>query len=295
MSKTRKKPKLDFGAMVADSQTVNSQARLTQEKHKAFVAACNVSDHLLSRTFSLCDQETAEMMIVSTLGLEGVDLLRTAMQLVPESYVERRPLLVRDIVNTVLQQNGKVPLNETQCNAMIGLLKLKCNKFLNRKAHPNAYDEELLDLTNRQHTGYNAFLGPPTTKCFNVKCHGKSLSLYNTPTNVTIFTLNGPRPGSKVILKCSHCNTNYGYSKYGNKLTSGERFYENHRQFIEASDVVFVDQDLHQLFTSLRYVTLLWVTVGLNCMTVVYVGWDGHNYNVYLSTPNCIHTACTAG
>ena len=79
MSKTRKKPKLDFGAMVVDSQTVNSQARLTQEKHKAFVATCNVSDHLLSRTFSLCDQETAEMMIVSTLGLEGVDLLRTAM------------------------------------------------------------------------------------------------------------------------------------------------------------------------------------------------------------------------
>lgn len=255
MSSARKKAKLDFGAMVASCQTVKSQAETIQQKCNAFVSTSKaVTDHLLVRIFSLCGQDAVEMMLVSIVGLDGLDSLRTAMQLVPETYLERRVPIVTKIVNKVLEQNGRDRLNEAQCSSFMSLLQLNCKQYSQRKVHPDAYDKELQCFLHEHKTGHNAFLGPPTKHCLNSTCDRHQLSTYSAPTNVTVFTANGPRPATKLVLKCSKCNTNYGYSKYGNKLITGERYYAESRQLVEASDVVFVDRSLHQLFASLRYV-----------------------------------------
>ena len=196
-----------------------------QKRCHNFVSTCKaVTDDLLMRTFSLCDQNAVEMMLVSVLGLDGLDSLRTAMHLVPETYLEKRVPIVSNIVNEVLQQNGRDRLNEAQCSCFMSLLKLKCKQYSQRKRDPCAYDKELLCLTDKHKAGYNSFLAPPTQHCLNVNCNGHQLSTYSAPTNVTVFTENGPRPATKLTLKCSKCNTNYGYSKYGNKLLAGELY-----------------------------------------------------------------------
>ena len=129
MSNPRKEPKLDFGAMVASCQTVNSQAEMIQQKCKAFASSCKVvADPLVMRTFSLCDQDTVEMMLVSMLGLDGLDSLRTAMQLVPEVYFERKVPIVTNIVNNVLEQSGRDRLNEAQCSSFMSLCQLKAGR-----------------------------------------------------------------------------------------------------------------------------------------------------------------------
>ena len=65
MSRARKKPKLDFTAMVAGCQTVRSQADIIQEKARAFASACTIEDTILLRTYSVCDESTVELMLVS--------------------------------------------------------------------------------------------------------------------------------------------------------------------------------------------------------------------------------------
>ena len=176
MSNPRKKPKLDFGAMVASCQTVNSQAEMIQQKCKAFALSCKaVADPLVMRTFSLCDQDTVEMMLVSMLGLDGLDSLRTAMQLVSEVYFERK---VPNIVNKVLEQSGRDRLNEAQCSSFMSLCQLKCKQYNQRKVNPGAYDKEFLSLTHKHEAGHCAFLGPPTKHCLNFACNKQQLSIY---------------------------------------------------------------------------------------------------------------------
>ena len=211
MSNPRKKPKRDFGAMVASCQTVNSQAEMIQQKCKALASSCKaVADPLVMRTFSLCDQDTVEIMLVSMLGLDGLNSLRIAMQLVPEVYFERKVPIVTNIVNKVLEQSGRDRLNEAQCSSFMSLCQLKCKQYNQRKVNPGAYDKELLSLTHKHEAGYCAFLGPPTKHCLNFACNKQQLSTYSAPTNVTVFTQTGPRPATKIVLKCSKCNANYG-------------------------------------------------------------------------------------
>ena len=120
---------------------------------------------------------------------------------------------------------------------------------------------------------------PTRQQCLSDHCNGKRLAAYTESTNVTVFTLSGPRPASKITLKCCKCNTNYGYSKFGNK-SSGERYYEEERPFVEASDVVFLDRDIYQLFASLRSasVYVAYVALILLYMLKKYVPLS-HNIN----------------
>lgn len=165
MSSSRKRPKLDFGAMVASSQPVKLQAEIIQQ---GFVSTCKaVVDDLLMRTFSLCDRYAVEMILVSILGLDGVDSLRTALQLVPQTYLDRQVPIITNIVKKVLEQNGRDRLSEAQCSSFMSLLQHNCKQYSQRKAHPGAYDKELLCLMHTLKTGYNAFLGPPNKHSLN--------------------------------------------------------------------------------------------------------------------------------
>ena len=80
-----------------------------------------------------------------------------------------------------------------------------------------------------------------------------SLFTMHTPVKVTVFTSSGPLPGCKIALRCSACSViRYNYSKYGNKQKEGERFYDERRDLIKVSDVVYCERQLSDLFTFLK-------------------------------------------
>lgn len=163
---------------------------------------------------------------------------RFKVQTVPEAYLQKRVPFVTDIVNVVLSSTGKKPVNQMQCEAFMSLCAMKCKGYTQRKCHPQAFDMEMVNLTDKTGVGHAGFLAPPTTQCLSDQCNGKRLAAYTESMNVTVFTFSGLKPASKITLKCCKCNTNYGYSKFGNK-SSGERHYDEERPFVEASDVVF--------------------------------------------------------
>ena len=252
-SKT-KKTKVDFGAMVAGREHIQSNAQVIQQKSSelrtAVYASTDSSVDSLRRIChcGLCDDDTIELLLVCRLGLDGLDAFRSAMQSVPAGFLSRKVSFVMDIVNLVLK--GKKPLSEEECDALLSLCSSKA--FFQRRTDERAFEKEQMHLTAKTGKGYNGFLAPPVTCCLNVGCSGRKLVSYTEPTNVTIFGFDGARPGSKITLKCSLCNTNYGYSMYGNKLVSGSRFYDQERHLVETSDVVFVERNLYRMFVSLR-------------------------------------------
>ena len=206
----------------------------------------------LGRICGLCDDDSIQLLLVCRLGLDGLDALRSAMQSVPEAFLARKVSFVTDIVNIVLKDNEKQCISEAECDTLISVCSTRSKAFFQRKTHYRAFEKEQTQLTAMTGKGYNGFLAPPVICCLNVGRSGRKLVSYAEPTNVTIFSFDGARPGSKITLKCSMCNTNYGYSMYGNKMVNGSRCYDKERDLVEASDVVFVERKLYQMFVSLR-------------------------------------------
>ena len=83
-------------------------------------------------------------------------------------------------------------------------------------------------------------LKPPCTSCLDC---GSALTCYNTPSKVTLFTLDDIKPGLKITLKCNLCNLYYGYARYGDSK-NGHKLYAKPRQYIEASNVTYMDRKL---------------------------------------------------
>lgn len=100
------------------------------------------------------------------------------------------------------------------------------------------------------------FLMPPVGACINTSCklYGEetSLKVHHKPVTVTVYDLDGPRPALKQALKCKDCARIYNYEKYGNKQNEGDKYYEQQRELIEISHLVYCNRRLHEMYCSLR-------------------------------------------
>ncbi len=252
-----KKAKIDFASLVASSRSVLRSAQVLEEKAVDF--KCTVAELLkdgieMHRLLDRCGEEVLELILVTRLGIQGLDWLRSAIQLVPEAFLDDRATVVRSIVNEVLAGSKKDCITTEECQVLIAVCTQKFGTYMGRKSDPMAYGEELWKLTSETGRGYNAFVAPPVTHCINPACNQGKLSKRNDVTNVTVYDINGGRPASKLGLKCNECGTSYNYSMFGKKKTTGEKYYSCEREYVEASDVVLVDRHLHHLFASLKYV-----------------------------------------
>ena len=66
----------------------------------------------------------------------------------------------------------------------------------------------------------NMFLGPITTECLHCS---STLHINHEPINVVVYTLHGPVPGQKIILRCKFCSINYRYDSFGGDSLGGYR------------------------------------------------------------------------
>ena len=98
------------------------------------------------------------------------------------------------------------------------------------------------DLEKQTGFGYGNVVAPPVTSC--ILCHG-ALHLHNKPTNIVIHGFDGPRIGSKYILRCKRCKTvgdsvNYRPEMFGNDST-GWMFYDEENEYIKATANVYLE------------------------------------------------------
>ena len=66
----------------------------------------------------------------------------------------------------------------------------------------------------------NIFLGPITTDC--LQC-SSPLHINHEPINITCYTVHGPDPGQKIILRCKFCSINYRFDSFGGDRLGGYR------------------------------------------------------------------------
>ena len=249
-----KRQKLDFSSMLAGSRDLASAVKSLDCKLgevKSTLMKYQTDYESYRRLMEMSSADNAELQLVCRLGLEGLDCLRLALQKVPSQYGEKRYDIITLIVNKVLSSINKPLITGHESEVLSKICTRKVPSYFTRKN----YEKELWDLTGEcGKFRYSDLLCPPTSVCLNPSCDQHPLRSYTAPTKITLYDVTGPRPASNISLRCSKCKANYHYSMFGNKTSRGERYSDEEREYIEASDVVFVSREVHQLFVSLTLV-----------------------------------------
>lgn len=86
------------------------------------------------------------------------------------------------------------------------------------------------------------FLTPPEELKMSgcLKC-GNKLSTHNEASRVTVFTIKGQIPATKICWRCRHCKLNYNYSQYGSEEI-GYKFYSKPRPLVEATNSSYLER-----------------------------------------------------
>lgn len=171
-----------------------------------------------------------------------------------------------------------------------------CSDYCNLKSHRN-----LQHLSLRECLPFEEFLAPPVDTCIVPECRGKLVDQHR-PVAVTIYGLTGPRRATRLCLRCSKCNTVYNYSQYGRKYTDGEKLYNHRREYIEVSDTIYCERQLHELFCNLRqyihhvYTTYFIVIIIFRCSLHSFVSFSGFSevyWQLFFSADSMsYHTTC---
>lgn len=229
----RKRPPYDPELAQAVSKRRKQHADLKAELEKAICKVIDIASSLLASDDVLqcgLSSNGVEVLLIATVGLEGLINLHHAMSVVPKNVPNR---FIR-IFSMLTEQIRNV--------SNVDKIK-RCIEML----------EKLCVVEGR----YQRTLSPPVSCCINEKCRvydtSGSLTKHHDPITVTIYTVTGPEIAQKQALKCKSCSFIYNYSMYGKKLTEGEHYYAEERDFIEVSDTTYCERELYELFCSLKY------------------------------------------
>ena len=228
---------------VTEKRTVSESLGSAARNLVELVSSTELTSTLLDASRNW-DTQVNEMIIVARLGLAGVEGVRLAHNLLPKQYGSRRNQLAAIIVNSFLPPTQQV--SEADCGVLLSFMEDRCSDYCNLKSHDN-----LQQLSLRECLPFEEFLAPPVDICIVPECRGRLVDQHK-PIAVTIYGLTGPRRATKLCLRCSKCNTVYNYSQYGRKHTDGEKLYNHRREYIEVSDAIYCERQLHELFCNLR-------------------------------------------
>lgn len=175
--------------------------------------------------------------------------LRRAVNAVPSNFISERIRFITGVFNALSRQD----ISDEMCESYLALLeKVRSNPVTT----PDDDEQKLMEVSVSTSISHFLFLSPPVGCCINGECVKKgvpdSLYIHHHPVNVTVFTMSGPILACKVSLRCKACNTMYNYCKYGNKMKSGERMYDQPRDLVEVSDVVYCERMVADFFISLK-------------------------------------------
>lgn len=248
-SRQKKPKKFDPRSVLEDVRAKSSLSKKLQLACDELIAVAGevMQSGVSTNVLSQLSNTRRYLVLMAYLGFEGFKGLEIAMQLVPKEFGNAglRNVRICNIINHFAPDDQPPITEATVEKFMPVLIKQDKNYVINN----------LIELSEKFNEPYTNFIAPPVGECINSSCKligcVNSLSANHAPVDVVIFDIDGPLLGCKVCLKCKSCHTIYNYSKFGRKTKEGERYYENQRELVEVTDVVYVTRRLYLLYRSL--------------------------------------------
>ncbi len=185
-------------------------------------------------------------------GIKALLILKEVLQHIPSNItrVYARGIAMRlAYIHKMFNAWAPTSLNEDELNSLCSFLEAYCPDFLKSQLSAEK-SEKAWELIRQEGIHFNKFLTPPVSNC--LQCDTQ-LTMHNNPSKATLFTRDGPIPCSKISLECRDCSIRYGVANFTNE--QGSHFYPQDLaiDFIEVSNVTYVDTKLYRWIPSLRY------------------------------------------
>lgn len=229
----RKRPRFDPERCLSNVRAHLDLQKRLEDAYRNLLSLSNqvVRSPVAAKVLGAVDIEVKELTLGAYLGMEGLDCLRTAVQMVPETFPRQlKTCYVSEILKSVCVPSDVEPRVERHISpAVVDKLLPSCAKgYFQRAASPRSYMEELRKVSENTGKAHTSFIAPPVTSCINSSCPRKgdpfSLTIHHDEVDAVIFDLHGATPATKISLKCTSCATIYNYSKFGKSLPKESNF-----------------------------------------------------------------------
>ena len=194
-------------------------------------------------------EEEVVFILSCKLTLKGLMTLIKAIKHVPAPYnqVGHKDFgsLRLYVIHKLMEKTG-LALLKADLEVYVQLVETYCGSLVAAETD-RYFNESLWSLTEEEDFYFNSFMCCPVKECLSC---GLSLSLSNKPSKATVFTLDGPTPSTKLVLRCRECDMAYGIRSY--KDRAGEHLYDKSLgvKVIEVSNVTYIDQVLYEWIPS---------------------------------------------
>ena len=210
MAPKKKKKTLDFLAESILGEI--SESKKFVEQVNLFRSGLNLKRIVeCARLYSSSDEVyfDSNSLLTQLFGSDVVTWTKFAMQHVPPAYNTYKNMRNQCVASIVKQMSSKDLAVETVEDIADYL-----EEFVNEEipiGQCKEWEEALLKLTKEEKWNFLKFIAPPVTECLSCE---SSLSAANPPSLCTVYTLDGPKPSTKITLKCQGYKIFYGCCMY---------------------------------------------------------------------------------
>ena len=184
-------------------------------------------------------------------GFDTVMWVMAAMQHVPQAFARRentRASVIFDIVNSLLPEKGLTTALVEEISCFIDEFIPNFSVLGSKHCH---FEKALQNLTKKGKMNYNHFIAPPVQDCLTC---GKKLSAPNALSSCTLYTIGGPKPSTKITLRCKDCKVSYDRSMITNGNGTSTYYpneIANQDGLVKVTNVVFMEKKLYNWIPSL--------------------------------------------
>ena len=194
-------------------------------------------------------------VIALMFGYETITWIMTAICHVPKAF-ERgknmRSAIILEIVDLLCPDKKFTALSLNEIVSFIEEFVPNCSTLLVPElTRSRKFEEALRQLTKKGGLQYGAFISSPVTECSSC---GSLLCAPNPPSSCTLYTCRGPKPATKLTLRCQGCKISYGMSMTTQKSGVSSYYPQNvtvSSEFIEVTNVVYMEKKLYRWIPSL--------------------------------------------
>ena len=188
-------------------------------------------------------------LLAIMFGFDTITWIIAALQHVPQAYARRKKLrstIITEIVNSLCPTRT---LLAHQVDEIIRFIEESVPDIRLNGSH--VFEKALQCLSENRELNYGAFIAPTVKECLTCS---SLLSVPNPPSKCMLFTVAGPKAGSKITLRCQNCKVSYGRGMLSHSNTTYSYYPEDitvKDDLVEVSNVVYMEKRLYNWIPAL--------------------------------------------
>ena len=193
----------------------------------------------------------AASLLALMFGFDTVMWVMAAIQHVPRVFFRRknsRARIIFDIANSLCQEKH---LSLSVIDEIVKFIEEFVPELNVLETQRTRFEDALASLNGKDGIGYGSFIAPPVEDC--ALC-GTARTAPNALSSCILYTVDGPKPCTKLSLRCQGCKVSYGRSMRSHSSGNASYYPKDVTKkdtLVEVTNVVYMEKKLYRWIPSL--------------------------------------------